>query len=150
MTDEDTDRTTSSPSSPRSAGAGVGSTAPATNQTPTKVGKRQLPQVDVDVTKIRMLLAKLIWAVCVFFALILAAEVLLIAIEANDRNDLAMFVRETAEKVDLGLFSLSDPIKDFNPRLPNFSDTGTALFNYGLAAVIWLVVGRIADSVIRP
>ena len=70
-----------------------------------------------------------------FFALVLAAEVLLIAIEANETNDLVMFLRDIADKVDLGLFSLSDPIKDFNEKVPNFSDTGTALFNYGLAAI---------------
>ena len=48
------------------------------------------------------------------------------------------------------MFSLDDPIKDFNEKVPNFSDTGTALFNYGLAAIAWLVIGRIADAVIRP
>ncbi len=114
------------------------------------MGKRQLPQVNIDSKKVRTTIAQIVWYVCVFFALILAAEVLLIAIEANESNDLVMFVRETAEKVDLGLFSLSDPIKDFNEKVPNFSDTGTALFNYGLAAVAWLVIGRIADAVIRP
>lgn len=116
----------------------------------TTVGKRQLPQMDYDVAKVRTLIAKGFWAVCVFFALVLAGEVLLIAIEANEQNDLVMFMRETADKVDLGLFDLSSPIKDFNEKVPNFSDTGTALFNYGLAAIAWLVIGKIGDAVIRP
>jgi len=117
---------------------------------PTKAGKRQLPEMNIDVTSVRTTAAKVVWWICLFFALVLAGEVLLIAIEANETNDLVMFLRETAEKVDLGLFSLDDPIKDFNEKVPNFSDTGTALFNYGLAAIAWLVIGRIADAVIRP
>ncbi|MGA8844997.1 MAG: hypothetical protein WB471_00085, partial [Nocardioides sp.] len=77
-------------------------------------------------------------------------EVLLIAIEANRQNDLVVFMRETADKIDLGLFDLSSPIKDFNLKVENTADTGTALFNYGLAAISWLVIGKVADSVIRP
>ncbi|MAS53187.1 MAG: hypothetical protein CMJ44_00920 [Pimelobacter sp.] len=106
--------------------------------------------MNIDVNSVRTTTAKVVWWICLFFALVLAGEVLLIAIEANETNDLVMFLRETAEKVDLGLFSLDDPIKDFNEKVPNFSDTGTALFNYGLAAIAWLVIGRIADAVIRP
>ena len=135
--------------------AGAGNKGPAPVETTkvtetTTVGKRQLPQMDFDTKKIRTTAARIFWGVCVFFALVLAAEVLLIAIEANEQNDLVMFVRETADKVDLGLFDLSSPIKDFNEKVPNFSDTGTALFNYGLAAIAWLVIGRVPDSVIRP
>ena len=130
-----------------SAPAETGSDA---GNAPTKVGKRQLPEMNIDVNSVRTTTAKVVWWICLFFALVLAGEVLLIAIEANETNDLVMFLRETAEKVDLGLFSLDDPIKDFNEKVPNFSDTGTALFNYGLAAIAWLVIGRIADAVIRP
>ena len=139
MTDE-TDKTAAT-----DTGAAGGSA-----DAPTKVGKRQLPEMNFDTKRVRTLAAKIFWAVCVFFALVLAAEVLLIAIEANEQNELVMFLRETADKVDLGLFDLSSPIKDFNEKVPNFSDTGTALFNYGLAAIAWLVIGRIGDAVIRP
>lgn len=143
MTDE-TDKTTT-PSAGDDPGHATGS-----SDAPTKVGKRQLPQMNMDTKKVRTTAAKIVWAICVFFALVLAGEVLLIAIQANETNDLVMFMRETADKVDLGLFDLSDPIKDFNEKVPNFSDTGTALFNYGLAAIAWLVIGKVADSVIRP
>ena len=143
MTDE-----TSKTSTPdaKTGGAGDG----ASTGEPTKVGKRQLPQMSMDVKKVRTTVAKIVWAVCVFFALVLAAEVLLIAIEANRDNDLVVFLRETADKIDLGLFDLDSPIKDFNEKVRNTADTGTALFNYGLAAIAWLVIGKIADSVIRP
>lgn len=128
----------------------TGADPAATDGRPTKVGKRQLPQMDIDVKRIRTVIARIVWFVCVFFALILAAAVLLVAIEANTSNDLVRFVGDTSDMIDLGLFDLSDPIKDFNTQVPNFSDTGTVLFNYGLAAIAWLVIGRIADAVIRP
>lgn len=147
MTEETNQPSTPDTGADRGAdtGAAVGS-----SDAPTKVGKRQLPQMNMDVKKVRTTTAKIFWAVCVFFALVLAGEVLLIAIQANETNDLVTFMRETADKVDLGLFDLSDPIKDFNPKVPNFSDTGTALFNYGLAAIAWLVIGKVGESVIRP
>jgi len=145
-----TDQSNSSSTGSDTGATGTTGDAGQQSDAPTKVGKRQLPQVNIDANKVRTTAARIVWAVCVFFALILAGEVLLIAIEANETNDLFMFARATAEKVDLGLFSLDDPIKDFNERVPNFSDTGTALFNYGLAAVAWLIIGRVADAVIRP
>lgn len=142
MTDE-TDKT-STPDT------GADSGADGSSATPTKVGKRQLPKMNIDTKTVRTTAAKIVWAVCVFFALVLAGEVLLIAIEANRENDLVVFMRETADKIDLGLFDLDSPIKDFNEKVQNTADTGTALFNYGLAAIAWLVIGRVADSVIRP
>jgi hypothetical protein len=155
MTDETSKTTTSDTGTPVSTGRPVdgGATTPSSassHDAPTKVGKRQLPQMNVDVKKVRTTVARIVWAVCVFFALILAAAVLLVAIEANEQNDLVRFIGDTSDAVDLGLFDLADPIKDFNTNVPNFSDTGTVVFNYGLAAVAWLVIGRIADALIRP
>ncbi|CAN5265483.1 hypothetical protein BH09ACT12_BH09ACT12_16750 [soil metagenome] len=143
MTDETDKKTAKTTAKTTETGSDASDTT-----TTTKVGKRQLPQMNIDAKRIRTMIAQIIWVVCVFFAVVLAAEVLLIAIEANESNDLVTFMRETADKVDLGLFDLSDPIKDFNENDP--SDTGTVLFNYGLAAVAWLVIGKIADAVIRP
>lgn len=153
MTDETRKTTTSDTGTPVSTGrpADSGAATPtASHDAPTKVGKRQLPQMNVDAKKVRTTVARIVWVICVFFALILAAAVLLVAIEANEQNDLVNFIGETSDKVDLGLFDLADPIKDFDTKVPNFSDTGTVVFNYGLAAVAWLVIGRIADVIIRP
>ncbi|CAN5601898.1 hypothetical protein BH11ACT8_BH11ACT8_13010 [soil metagenome] len=124
--------------------------ADAAGAKPEKFGRRSMPAVKVDQKKVRILVARIIWAVCVLFAVVLAADVLLIAIEANEQNDLVIFVRDLADKVDLGFFDLKDPIKDFDLKVPYFSDTKTALFNYGLAAIAWLIIGRVADKVIRP
>ncbi|WP_246060490.1 hypothetical protein [Nocardioides dongxiaopingii] len=109
---------------------------------------RSLP--GMDLAKLRIALARALWAVCVLFALILASAVLMIALEANPANDLVRFVVDRADDVDLGFFDLSNPIKDFDTALAETQDTKTALFNYGIAAIVWLVVGRIVDRLVRP
>ena len=45
------------------------------------------------------------------------------------------------------MFSLENGIKEF---VGKNSDTKNALFNWGLGAVFWLVVGRLLDRIIRP
>lgn len=104
----------------------------------------------LDGGKLRSLLASTLWAVCVVFALILALAVLLIAVEANARNELVRWIISRADDIDLGFFDLSNPIKDFDQgEADPAQDVKTALFNYGIAAVIWLVIGKILDKVVR-
>ena len=62
-------------------------------------------------------------------------------------NDLVKFVLEGADRVDLGIFSKDNGIKEFSGAN---AETKNALFNWGLGAVVWLVVGRILDRLIRP
>ncbi|GAA5150244.1 hypothetical protein GCM10023340_26940 [Nocardioides marinquilinus] len=106
--------------------------------------------VKVDLKKIRTAIARLLWTVCLVFAFVLAASVLLIAIDANRQNELVDFLFKFADRVDLGFFDLTSPIKDFDSKKGQYQDTKTALFNYGIAAVVWLVIGRIVDRVVRP
>ena len=97
--------------------------------------------------RLRTLAARIVWALAVLFAIILAAGALLIALDANRDNGLVTFVLDAADNVDLGVFSRTDGIKQFsgeNRELKN------ALFNWGLGAVAWLVIGRLLDRVIRP
>ncbi len=103
-----------------------------------------------DVSKVRLILARVVWAVCVVFALVLAIAALCVALDANAKNDLVRFAVSFAARVDLGLFSLTEPIKDFDKKVPPPQDVKTALFNYGIGAVVWLLVGRILERVIRP
>ncbi len=104
----------------------------------------------VDVAKIRLVIARVVWAACVVFALVLAITALLVALDARAQNDLVRFAVDFADAVDLGIFSLENPIKDFDDKLGPAKDTKTALFNYGVGAVVWLVIGRILERVIRP
>ena len=57
------------------------------------------------------------------------------------------FVLDGADAVDLGVFSVDNGIMEFTGEN---AETKNALFNWGLGAVAWLVVGRILDRLIRP
>ena len=47
----------------------------------------------------------MVWVVCVVAALFLAAGALCIALKANPDNALVKFILDTADKLDLGVFS---------------------------------------------
>jgi hypothetical protein len=99
------------------------------------------------VTRVRVTLAQVIWLLFLVAALFLAVGALLIAVDANRGNDLVQFVLDGADRVDLGIFSKDNGIKDFSG---DNAETKNALFNWGIGAVVWLVVGRILDRLIRP
>lgn len=99
------------------------------------------------VTRVRVILAQVVWLLFLTAALFLAVGALLIAVDANRDNDLVKFVLEGANRVDLGIFSKDNGIKQFSGAN---AETKNALFNWGLGAVAWLVVGRILDRLIRP
>jgi hypothetical protein len=96
---------------------------------------------------IRARLAQLIWLACALAALLLAVGALLIALDANRSNELVEFVLDAADYVDLGVFSRQDGIKQFRG---SGADVKNALFNWGLGAIAWLVVGRILDKIVKP
>jgi hypothetical protein len=97
--------------------------------------------------KIRTTIAQIIWLGCALCALLLAVGALLVALDANQDNALVDFVLRAADAVDLGVFSREDGIKEFRGR---GAEVKNALFNWGLGAIAWLVVGRILDRIIRP
>ncbi|RYC14667.1 hypothetical protein EUA94_00665 [Nocardioides zhouii] len=99
------------------------------------------------VTKIRARVAQLIWLVCVLAALLLAVGALLIALDANRSNVAVDFVLRAADYVDLDVFSRKDGIKQFQG---DGAQVKNALFNWGLGAIAYLVVGRILDRIIKP
>lgn len=101
----------------------------------------------VTVTRVRLALAQVVWLLFLVAALFLAVGALLIAVDANRDNDLVRFVLEGADRVDLGIFSKDNGVKEFSGA---DAETKNALFNWGLGAAAWLVVGRILDRLIRP
>lgn len=103
------------------------------------------PSFDLD--SVRRRVAQVIWFLCALFALVLALGALTYALKANDSNSLVEFVREWADRLDLGIFSLENGIKEFAGKNAEIKN---ALVNWGLGALFWLVVGRVADRVIRP
>ena len=98
---------------------------------------------------VRLRIAQLVWLVCVLAALVLAAGALLIALEdsVNRGNDLVEFVLDAADRIDLGVFDRDNGVFGFDGEN---AETKDALLNWGIAAVVWLVVGKIVDKVIRP
>jgi len=97
--------------------------------------------------RVRGQLARVVWVVCLVIALVLAAAAFSYALDANAGNSLIKLIRQVADHTDLGWFDLDNPIWEAKP--PN-ALTKTALANYGIAAVVYLVVGRVLERVIRP
>ena len=100
-----------------------------------------------DASAVRSRIAQLVWLICVFCALVLALGALLVALEANGENELVQFIKSAASAVDLGVFDRSDGVLTFDG---DNAKTKTALVNWGLGAVVWLIIGRILDRIIRP
>ncbi len=99
------------------------------------------------VAKVRGTVAHLVWLVCVVCAVLLALGALLIALKANADNALVSFIDGAADAVDLGVFDRAAGVKQFGGEN---AEVKNALFNWGLGALVWLVVGRVAERIIRP
>ena len=98
-------------------------------------------------TKIRARLAQIVWLLAALAALVLAVGALLIALDANRDNTLVDTVLRAADYVDLDVFSRKDGIKQFRG---DGAQVKNALFNWGLGAIAYLVVGRLLDRIIKP
>jgi hypothetical protein len=109
--------------------------------------KPRAPKVTLSVGEVRRRGAQVVWFICVLFALFLAVGALTYALNANPDNGLVDFVRTWANRVDLGVFSPVNGIKEFTG---DNADVKNALFNWGLGSLFWLVLGRILDRVLRP
>lgn len=116
----------------------------AKNDTETS-NKRQ--KAGAAVASVRTRVAHLIWLVCALCALLLAVGALMVALDANAKNDLVDFVLRAADSVDMGVFSREDGIKRFRGQ---GADVKNALVNWGLGAIAWLVIGRLLDRIVKP
>jgi hypothetical protein len=99
------------------------------------------------VSRVRTVVAQLVWVACSVAALFLALGALFIAFDANTDNALVRFVLDVADALDLGVFDRDDGIKQWTS---SNAETKNALFNWGLAALVWLIAGRVLDRLIRP
>jgi hypothetical protein len=98
-------------------------------------------------SNLRLRVSQIVWLAAVLCALFLAVGALLIALDANQDNALVRFVLDVADVVDLDVFSRDNGIFTFRGA---DAETKSALTNWGLAAVGYLVVGRVLERIIRP
>lgn len=108
--------------------------------------KTQTLSERMRVTDTRNLLAQGVSLVAGLCAAILVGGALMVALGANADNDLVQFVRSTAASVDFGVFDRGDGVFTFEGKN---RQTKNALVNWGLAAVAWLVIGRVVSGIIR-
>ncbi|SER46446.1 hypothetical protein [Actinokineospora terrae] len=73
------------------------------------------------------------------FAVVLVAQIILVLAEANPRNGFASFVDGFSSGVSLGFDGLFTPA----------SEKAAVLFNYGTAAIVWLLIGAALTYLIR-
>jgi uncharacterized membrane protein YhiD involved in acid resistance len=99
------------------------------------------------VREARSWLARLIWIFCAVGAICLALGALLIVLSANEANSLVKLVLHLADFFDLGVFSRDDGIKQFTGA---HHEVKNALFNWGIGAIAWLIVGRIVERIVKP
>jgi hypothetical protein len=106
-------------------------------------------QAKAAANQVRARVAQLVWIVCVVAALALAAGALCIALKANPDNGLVKFCIDTADKLDFGVFSRTDGVAHWEGQ-SHEALTKNACVNWGLAALVWLVGGKIAEKILRP
>jgi thioredoxin reductase len=114
-----------------------------------KVKKRRRPsgeRVKAGSKTLRIRVASVIWLIAVICALFLAVGALLIALKANQHNSVVKFVIDGADYLD-GPFSRGNGVFTFNGH---DAAVKSALTNWGIAAIVYLVVGKILDRIIRP
>jgi len=98
----------------------------------------------------RTRLAQVLWLVCVLCALVLASAALLISLRGagtNPANSLYKLLVDVGDQLDFGVFSRENGLFDFAGKR---SETKDALVNLGIAAVVWLGIGKILERVVRP
>jgi hypothetical protein len=112
---------------------------PAVKSAPA--GKQALSSVGTGVRQVRNLLASLIWLIAVLAAAMLAVGALFTALDqTNQSNEIVRWVLERGH-------DLVGPFKDLF-RLETAKNT--LLVNWGIAALVYLIAGKILERFIRP
>ena len=109
--------------------------------------RRSIKGGSTTVSQVRSRVAQVVWLLFVVAAVFLAVGALCIALDFNRSNPLVEFFINGANFFDLGIFSRKDGLKSFDG---SNADVKNALFNWGLGAIAWLVVGRVLDRIVRP
>ena len=106
--------------------------------------------------RVRSLLATAVWVAAVLCALTLAVGALVVALQMNRDNAIVKPILEVANTIDFGVFKEFEPDPPDNATRAEVQDarqsaqTKSVMVNWGLAALIYLVVGKVLDRLIRP
>lgn len=108
------------------------------------------PAGPIDLNRVRSVAASVVWILAIVAAAFLAVGALLIVLDFNRQNAFVDFVTSTADSLNfLGT------LKDFEPS-GNGADAKqsalvkTVLVNWGIAALVYIFLGKILERVIRP
>jgi hypothetical protein len=113
---------------------------PAAKEPPGK-GKQAVSAVGSGVRRLRNLIASLIWLIAVIAAAVLALGALFTALDqTNQSNEIVRWVLERGH-------DLVGPFKDLF-RLETAKNT--LLVNWGIAALVYLIAGKIIERFVRP
>lgn len=109
--------------------------------TPDNKGKAALSAVGSGVSKVRNVAASLVWLLAVVCAGVLALGALFTALDqANESNEIVSWVLDRCH----------DLVGPFDDVFKLETAKNTLLVNWAIAALAYLVVGKIAERVIRP
>ncbi|WP_410793041.1 hypothetical protein [Kribbella sp. C-35] len=122
-------------------GASGNKPAAKSGSSASAVGKQALTSVGSGVRKLRNLIASLVWLVAVLAAAVLALGALFTALDqTNQSNEIVRWILERGH-------DLVGPFKDLF-RLETAKNT--LLVNWGIAALVYLIAGKIVERIIRP
>ncbi len=118
----------------------VGKTAEKATVSETK-GRAALTAAGRGVRRARNLIASIVWLTAVLCAAILALGALFTALsQTNERNEIVQWVLARGE----------DLVGPFGDLFKLETAKNTVLVNWSIAAVAYLVVGKIGERIIRP
>jgi hypothetical protein len=109
--------------------------------------RRSIKGGSTTVSQVRTRVAQVVWLLFVVAAVFLAVGALCIALDFNRQNPLVEFFLAGADFFDLDIFSRREGLKSFSGAN---ADVKNALFNWGLGAIVYLIVGRIVVRIIQP
>lgn len=130
--------------------AGDGGTATRTAGGKRRAEPKRGAGLPPGVQKARATLATVVWVIAWVAAAVLAVGALLIALDFNRDNGVVDALTRAADQLNfLG------ELKSFEPQgkgaeAAQSALVKTVLVNWGIAAVVYLVVGKLAERLIRP
>ena len=100
--------------------------------------------------QIRNAVATAVWLIAVVCAVLLAIGALFVVLDFNRGNGLVKFFIDAADNVNI-----LGTLKEFKPdgkgdAARHSAEVKNVLVNWGICAVVYLVVGKVVERVVRP